>query len=285
MEPQMEPISGQASAIETGCTIASILAKSALGALETRILVGHALNLSRVQLITQAGRSLAPREAAHVSALIERRIKGEPIAYITGLREFYGLPFEVTPDVLIPRPETELLVELAAEHLPENGNALDMGTGSGAIAVALAQLRPDAAVTAIDNSKPALEVAYRNAVRHAVSINFMRSDWYGALSGKKFHLIAANPPYIVKNDPHLSQGDLRFEPVDALTDQADGLSALRTIVAGAAGHLKPGGWIFVEHGYDQAPEVRALLSHQFCQVQSWCDLAGIERVSGGQRQP
>jgi release factor glutamine methyltransferase len=278
----MEPSSTRPAPIEAGCSVGAVLAKSSLSALESRILAGHALNLSRIQLVTQSGRALTAGEVQHVVALFQRRIQGEPIAYITGTREFYGLAFEVTPDVLIPRPETELLVELAMEYLPENGRVLDMGTGSGAIAVALANLHPDAIVTATDNSKPALEIAYRNAVRHAASINFVHSDWYAALSGKRFDLIVANPPYIVAGDPHLSQGDLRFEPAGALTDHADGLSALRTIVDGAASHLTPGGWLLMEHGFDQAPKVRALLkAGGFDDVQSWVDLAHIERVSGG----
>jgi release factor glutamine methyltransferase len=263
------------------CTVATVLAQSALNALEARILAGYALNLSRVQLITQSGRSLTPDEVQRISALMARRVEGEPIAYITGKREFYGLEFEVTPAVLIPRPETELLVELAAEYLSENCRVLDLGTGSGAIAVTLAHMRPDLVVTAIDNSKSALEVAYRNAVHHGASVNFVHSDWYEALAGKKFDLIVANPPYIEKSDPHLSQGDLRFEPADALTDRADGLSALRVIAAGAARHLEPKGWIIMEHGYDQAHDVRELLQHEFDDVQSWRDLAGIERASGG----
>jgi release factor glutamine methyltransferase len=269
---------------QAGNTIAMVLSGSTLGTLETRILLAHALNLSRVQLITQAGRALTPDEAQRASALLERRIQGEPIAYITGVREFYGLEFEVTPAVLIPRPETELLVELAADHLPEGGRVLDLGTGSGAIAVALAHLRPDAQVTALDNSKAALEVAYRNAVRHAASINFMHSDWYGAISGKRFDLIVANPPYIRRDDPHLAQGDLRFEPAEALTDQADGLAALRAIVTGAANHLEAGGSLLMEHGYDQAQQVRELLAGASFDAQSWRDLAGIERVSGGRRR-
>jgi release factor glutamine methyltransferase len=270
--------------VQAGSTIAAVLSGSMLGALETRILLGHALNLSRVQLITQSGRALTQEEAQRISALLERRVQGEPIAYITGVREFYGLEFEVTPAVLIPRPETELLVELAADHLPEGGRVLDMGTGSGAIAVALAHLRPDAHVTAVDSSKAALEVAYRNAVRHAASINFMHSDWYGAVTGKRFNLIVANPPYIRRDDPHLAQGDLRFEPADALTDNADGLAALRAIVAGAANHLETGGALLVEHGYDQAQQVRELLAGAAFDAQSWRDLAGIERISGGKRQ-
>jgi release factor glutamine methyltransferase len=278
----MKPPSQRPAPIEAACSIGAVLAKSRLNALESRILAGHALNLSRIQLITQSERALTTDEARHVTALFQRRVQGEPIAYITGTREFYGLPFEVTPAVLIPRPETELLVELAAEYLPENGRVLDMGTGSGAVAVALAKLHPDATVTASDNSKPALEIAYRNAVRHAASINFVHSDWYAALPGKRFDLIVANPPYIVAGDPHLSQGDLRFEPADALTDHADGLSALRTIVDGAASHLMPGGWLLMEHGFDQAAKVRALLkAGGFADVQSWADLAQIERVSGG----
>lgn len=266
-------------------SIAAILKKPPLDSLETRILLAHALKLSRVQLITQSERALTMDEAQRLSVLFERRIDGEPIAYIVGDREFYGLSFHVTPDVLIPRPETELLVDLAAERLPENGLLLDLGTGSGAIAVALAHSRADAAVTALDVSDVALDIARRNAARHAADIMFLHSDWYSVLTDRQFDVIVANPPYIVEGDAHLSQGDLRFEPVDALTDHADGLSALRTIIAGALGHLKPGGWLLMEHGYDQAAEVRDLLAAQgFCEVQSWRDLANIERASGGMKQ-
>ncbi len=219
---------------------------------------------------------------------MQRRVAGEPIAYIVGEREFYGLSFEVTPDVLIPRPETELLVELALQYMPADARVLDLGTGSGAIAIALAHAQPDAIVTALDASPAALAVARGNAQRHSVAVELLHSDWFAALAVprdmRQFDVIVSNPPYIVAGDPHLTQGDLRFEPADALTDHADGLSALRTIVSGAMSHLVAGGWLFVEHGYDQAAAVRTLLAEQgFVDGQSWKDLAGIERVSGGHR--
>jgi release factor glutamine methyltransferase len=239
--------------------------------------------LSRVQLITQAERPLLDAEAARLAALVQRRLDGEPIAYIVGRREFFGLDFEVSDAVLIPRPDTELIVELALERLPQNGRMLDMGTGSGAIAVAAAHTRPDARVTALDVSDAALDVARRNAAANGAQVRFLRSDWFGALQAdERFELIASNPPYIAAGDEHLSQGDLRFEPVGALTDHADGLSALRTIIDGSPRHLEPGGWLLLEHGYDQAAAVRALLAERgFSEVQSWRDLAGIERTSGG----
>jgi release factor glutamine methyltransferase len=262
-------------------TVAELQKTSPLDALETRILLMHALGLSRTQLITQAERKLAPDEAAAYAALAARRVAGEPIAYIVGEREFYGLAFRVTPAVLIPRPETELLVELAIERLPQHGRVLDLGTGSGAIAVALAHMRPDAIVTALDVSTDALAVAQGNAERNGAKVEFLHSDWYAAVAGRRFDVIVSNPPYIVAGDTHLSQGDLRFEPVDALTDHGDGLSAIRQLCAGAQAHLEPGGAIYIEHGYDQAVAARALLSgHGFANVQSWRDLAGIERVSG-----
>jgi release factor glutamine methyltransferase len=276
------PQAHRSALIGAGGTIGSVLRNAPLNSLETRILLGHVLKLSRVQLITQSERVLTDGESQQLSAVFQRRIDGEPIAYIVGEREFYGLSFQMTPDVLIPRPETELLVELAVDRLPENGRALDMGTGSGAIAVAIAHLRPDTAVTALDFSAAALEVARRNALRHQVSVTFMQSDWYGALADQRFDVIVANPPYIAADDVHLSQGDLRFEPVNALTDHADGLHALRRIINGAAQHLESGGWLLMEHGYDQAAAVRDLLSAQgFQEVQSWHDLAGIARVTGG----
>lgn len=268
--------------ISAGSTIAALLKNAPLDPLETRILLGHALQLTRVQLITQSERVINAEEAQRLSALYQRRIGGEPIAYIVGEREFYGLDFYVTPDVLIPRPETELLVELALERVPKNGRVLDLGTGSGAIAIAIAHTLHDVSVCALDLSAAALVIAQRNAARHNVHINLLQSDWYASLADQAFDVIVANPPYVVGGDPHLSQGDLRFEPIDALTDHSDGLTALRAIAAGATHFLAGGGWLLMEHGYDQAAEVRALLAAQeFHEVQSWQDLAGIERVTGG----
>ena len=265
-----------------GSTVGAALRDTPLPALEARILLGFALQLSRIQLITQSERVLTDDEAQHAATLICRRLAGEPIAYIVGEREFYGLPFYTTPAVLIPRPETELLVELALERLSDQGSLLDLGTGSGAIAIAVAHTLPSIRVTAIDASSEALAVASRNAQRHGAQVRLLQSDWYGALGDKRFDVIAANPPYIVAEDPHLFQGDLRFEPVDALTDHADGLSALRNIIAGAPVHLASGGWLLMEHGYDQAAAVRSLLAAaEFADIESWTDLAGIERVSGG----
>ncbi len=257
--------------------------------LEYRMLLSHVLGLSRIELITQDQRPITAPELARIEECIARREQGEPMAYLLGQREFYGLNFQVSPAVLIPRPETELLLELALARLPvapaaaSAARVLDMGTGSGVLAVALAHTRPDCAVSALDNSADALAVARANAQQHQARVNFIQSDWYQALPVEAcFDLIMSNPPYIQAQDSHLVQGDLRFEPLGALTDHADGLSALRQIVAGAARHLAAGGWLLMEHGYDQAAAVRALLAvHGFGEVQSWRDLAGIERVSGG----
>jgi release factor glutamine methyltransferase len=268
--------------IAAGATIGTLQATLPLEPLENRILLCHALGITRVGLITQSERALTQAEAATLAALVARRVQGEPIAYIVGKREFFGLEFAVTDAVLIPRPDTELLVELTIERLPARARVLDMGTGSGAIAVAVAHQRPDAAVTALDVSEAALAVARANAAANGVAVRFLHSDWYGALDGEVFDLIASNPPYIADGDVHLSQGDLRFEPTGALTDHADGLSALRTITVGAPAHLKPQGWLLMEHGYDQAASVRQLLQDQgYTEVQSWRDLSGIERVTGG----
>jgi len=269
-------------AIGAGVTVGALQTQSLLDALDNRILLCHALGLTRVGLITQSERALDADEARRFAALVQRRLDGEPIAYIVGQREFFGLPFEVSGAVLIPRPDTELLVELTLERLPPSGRVLDMGTGSGAIAVALAHTRRDADVTALDVSGEALAVARRNAAANGARVAFLQSDWYAALDGlPPFDVIASNPPYIASGDRHLSEGDLRFEPVGALTDHADGLSALRIIVAGAVARLKPGGWLLMEHGYDQSAAVRQLLSEQgYTDVQSWTDLAGIERVTG-----
>ena len=276
--------------VRPGQTLAEIQRQPWLESLELRQLLGHALGLTRVQLITQSERVLRADEAASVGDLIRRRQAGEPLAYLLGRREFYGLDLAVTPDVLIPRPETELLVDLARERLLPEGRALDLGTGSGAIAIALAHVRPDASVTAADISPAALAVAENNRGRllggQAARLNLVQSDWCAGLAANdRFDVIVANPPYIAAGDPHLAQGDLRFEPVSALTDHADGLSALITIIADARNHLEPGGWLLLEHGYDQAESVRnTLIKNGYFNVQSWRDLAGIERVSGGQRR-
>jgi len=274
-------------AIQPGASIAAVRAALPLDPLENRILLCHATGLSRVQLITQSDRVLTPEEAQRLDALVARRLQGEPIAYIVGRREFFGLEFQVGPAVLIPRPDTELIVELALERLPQREETpprlLDMGTGSGAIAVAVAVTRPDAAVTALDVSPDALAIAQTNAAANGANVRLLHSSWFDALdAGATFDVIASNPPYIAAGDEHLAQGDLRFEPPGALTDHADGLSALRIIVAGSGRHLAPGGWLLLEHGYDQAAAVRALLLDAgFAEVQSWKDLGHIERVSGG----
>jgi release factor glutamine methyltransferase len=271
--------------IAAGTSIAALQAGLPLDPLENRILLCHALNLTRVGLITQSERVLNADEAEKLAALVQRRRQGEPIAYIVGQREFFGLPFQVNPAVLIPRPDTELIVELALERLAPRARLLDMGTGSGAIAVAVAHTRPDATVTALDLSEDALAVARANAAANGATVRFLRSDWFTVLGDEVFDLIASNPPYIASSDEHLAQGDLRFEPSGALTDFADGLAALRTIIAGAPAHLVADGWLLLEHGYDQAATVRGLLGEAgYAEVQSWRDLGGIERVSGGRRK-
>ncbi|QGZ62980.1 peptide chain release factor N(5)-glutamine methyltransferase [Paraburkholderia acidisoli] len=254
----------------------------------------HVLGWRRTQLITRGDEPLDAAQVARYRALETRRAAGEPVAQLVGAREFFGLDFDVTPDVLIPRPETELLVEtaLAALEGVAQPRVLDLGTGSGAIAVAIASARPDARVCAVDRSAAALAVAARNAQklldaqRPGGALAFAEGSWYDALgsaqAAPRFHAIVSNPPYIANGDPHLDQGDLRFEPRGALTDEADGLDALRAIVAGAPAYLVPGGVLWMEHGYDQAAAVRALLTNAgFADVRSERDLAGIERISGG----
>ncbi len=274
--------------IEAGMTIRSLFSVIGLEPLELRILLEHAIGFSRVKLVTHSDHCLTPEQAKALSEVVSRRLGGEPIAYITGKREFYGLSFAVTPDVLIPRPETELLVELAMERLPAKGRLVDLGTGSGAIAIAIASMRPDADVSATDVSEKALNVATHNALallNGKQTVRFSQGSWFDAIQDQQkesFDLIVSNPPYIDSGDEHLKKGDLRFEPASALTDHADGLAALRILVSGAPDYLKENGWLLMEHGYDQSEAVRTMLAGRgFANVQSWKDLAGIERVSGG----
>jgi release factor glutamine methyltransferase len=260
--------------------IEGLLKLALIDPLEARILLAHALKCTRVQIVIRSKDALTPQQVTEVSELFMRRMQGEPIAYLTGEREFHGLRFEVTSDVLIPRPETERLVELAMEKLPKGGSVIDLGTGSGAVAVTLAHERRDAKVSATDISEAALGVARRNASQHSVAVRFIHSDWFTKVDGL-FDVIVSNPPYIAAGDPHLAQGDLLFEPRSALTDDANGMMHIGAIIDGAPQHLKPGGWLLMEHGYDQASAVRALLARAgWQQVQSWQDLSGIERVSG-----
>ncbi|RQR38927.1 MULTISPECIES: peptide chain release factor N(5)-glutamine methyltransferase [unclassified Burkholderia] len=274
-------------------TADDLLRASPLDPVDARVLLAYALGWTRTQLITRGDAPLEPAAIARYRALEVRRVAGEPVAQLVGMREFFGRPFDVTPDVLIPRPETELLVEAALDAIDGRPHpaVLDLGTGSGAIAVSIAAERPDARVWALDRSSAALDVARRNAHklldarRPGGPLHWLQSDWYAALEPTlAFDTIVSNPPYIAQHDPHLAQGDLRFEPRGALTDDADGLSAIRTIVAGAGAYLKPGGTLWIEHGYDQAEAVRALLvSRGFVAVESLADVAAIERTTGGRR--
>lgn len=276
-------------------TASGLLRASPLPALEARVLLAHVLGWRRTELITRGDEPLGAAAVANYRALEARRAAGAPIAQIVGAREFYGLTFEVTPQVLIPRPETELLVEtvLAAIEPIPYARVLDLGTGSGAIAIAIASVRPDARVQAVDRSPEALAVAARNAgrlldrARPGGALQWLQSDWYAALApSSTFDVIVSNPPYIAAGDPHLDAGDLRFEPRGALTDEADGLSAIRAIVAGSGPFLAPRGHLWIEHGYDQASRVRAILTAAgFVQVASLPDLAGIERATGGIAAP
>lgn len=270
-------------------TVARALRESGLPDLEARVLLGYLLNAAPAWLIAHDRDPMDTRQVSAYAELCLRRKRGEPVAYLVGSREFYGLDIKVSPAVLIPRPETELLVELGLQHARPAGvsaggfEILDLGTGSGCIALAIAKSAPGAQVTAADNSPAALALARENARALAVAVTWVESDWYTALAGRRFDLIVSNPPYIAPSDAHLAEGDLRFEPPAALSPPGDGLAAIRTIVGGAPAHLRAGGWLLFEHGYNQAGESRALLTADgFVEVQTWRDLAGIERVSGGQ---
>ena len=223
---------------------------------------------------------------AKFQATVARRRAGEPIAYVLGEREFYSLGLSVTPDVLIPRPETEMLVDFALECLPRGGALLDLGTGCGAIALAVKHHRPEARVTAVEQSSQALAIASANASRHRLDVEFLRGDWFAPLGDRRFDVVVSNPPYIASGDPHLAQGDLRFEPQAALVGGADGLGAIRVIVALAPRHFHAGGWLAIEHGQGQEGEVRNLLQKAGLElVSSRPDLAGIARISVGKYNP
>jgi release factor glutamine methyltransferase len=257
-------------------------ARASIPLREARLLLCHVLGVSHAALEAHPEGKVSPADTAAFRALVARRAAGEPVAYLTGRREFYGLDFHVTPAVLIPREETELLVDLAREF--GAARILDLGTGSGCLAIAVAKHLPQAEVTAVDASAAALAVARENAARHGVKVRFLQGDWFAPLGGERFDLILANPPYVAEADPHLAQGDVRFEPRDALAAGPDGLDDIRRIVAGAPAHMAPGGRLWFEHGYDQAQAAAALLAAAgFVAVEQRADLAGILRVTGGTR--
>jgi release factor glutamine methyltransferase len=228
-------------------------------------------------------RVLTESEDARIDTLVARRSLGHPVAHLVAQREFYGRMFSISPDVLIPRPETETLVEAALARLGPGGHVLDLGTGSGAIAVTLACERPEATVVATDASEASLAVANANAKTLGARIEFLQGSWYAPVAARRFDMIVANPPYVADGDPHLSQGDLRFEPAAALTDGSpDGLASIRAVVTGARDHLEPGGWLMIEHGYNQEKAVKSLFEAAgFTEYNSIDDLAGIPRVGLG----
>jgi len=278
-----------------------------VASLDAQLLLARVLATTRTRLIAADERVLAADEARHWEAWLERRMAGEPIAYLLGEKEFHGLLLEVSADVLVPRPETELLVDWAsalvgtlAEHradesaeceagepgagAPDGGpiRLVDLGTGSGAIALALRRSHPRAEVTGTDVSAAALALARRNAGRLGLAIELVEASWWRGLEGRRFDVAVANPPYVAAADPHLAA--LRHEPMVALTPGGDGLGALREIVAGAAWHLAPGGRLLLEHGFDQGSAVRDLLGRAgFTEVETRRDLGGHERATGGRR--
>jgi release factor glutamine methyltransferase len=270
-------------------TLAQALAElqqRGLDRLDAQLLLLHVLGQSPNQrgwLLAHDTDTLPPAQQTQLQALAQRRLAGEPLAYITGSKAFYGLNLQVSPDVLVPRPDTETLVDWALAVLPSKAaRVLDLGTGSGAIALALKATCPALDVWATDMSPAALAVAQANAEHLQLAVTLHQGPWLAALPAgtPRFDAIVSNPPYIAEHDPHLAA--LGFEPIQALTSGNDGLDDLRQIINAAPAHLQPGGWLLLEHGYDQAAAVRQLLTQcGFGQVQSRCDLAGIERCSGG----
>ena len=287
-------------------------ATASIGRVDAQVLVAHLLGVNSAYLVANPMRVLTETEDARVDMFVAQRALGQPVAYLLGKREFYSRDFIVGPEVLIPRPETETLVEAALSQLghprsgmghprsgmghPRSGmghpregggpiTVLDLGTGSGAIAVTLACERPDLQLVATDTSAGALAMARSNAAAHGCEdrIEFLHGAWYAPLAGRRFDLVVSNPPYIAAADPHLAQGDLRYEPASALTDGSrDGLDSIRAILAGARKHLNPRGRVLLEHGHDQSPAVAQLLAAGgFTEIVSIADLAGIPRVAGG----
>jgi len=270
-------------------TISDILRAAALriDRIDAEMLLLHLLGRDRSWLFLHGEEGLGDADATAFDVLVMRREAGEPVAYVTGTRGFWTLDLQVTPATLIPRPETELLVEGALARIPKDAAAriVDLGTGSGAIALAIASERPHAQVIATDASEAALAIARQNAGRnHIANVEFRHGSWFAPLAGERFDLIVSNPPYIESGDPHLDEGDLRFEPATALASGTDGLDDLRVIANEATSHLKEKGWLMVEHGWNQGAQVRALFEAAgLLEVQTMTDLEGRDRVTLGRR--
>lgn len=258
-----------------------------IGRLDAQALLADAMGCGRSRLLAWPDHEPERSACQRFMALVERRAAGEPLAYLTGTREFWSLPLRVTSATLVPRPETELLVELALQRLRPSAHCTvaDLGTGNGAIALAIASERPRWRVTATDRSTAALTIARANALALGLeTIEFRTGDWCAALGHDTFDLIVANPPYVAADDTHLQSAELRYEPREALTPGADGLTAIRTIVATAGDHLKPGGWLILEHGYDQGGGVWRLFAEAgYAQIEGLRDLAGQPRATVGRR--
>ena len=254
---------------------------------EAEVLLSGVLRCTRSHLYAHADQKLTFTQAVEFQALIERRAAGEPVAYLLGTREFWSLELSVSADTLIPRPDTELLVERALLCIPKDAalRVADLGTGSGAIALAIARERPRGHVIATDVSEAALAVARGNAARHGIdTVEFRSGDWCAALAGTRCAVIISNPPYIPAADPHLAEGDVRFEPRAALTPGPDGLEAIRQIAAQAHAHLYSGGWLLLEHGFDQSTAVTGLLHDLgYREITASADLSGHKRVAQGRK--
>lgn len=270
-------------------SIADLLARtqlpdSASPRLDAELLLAHVLGKPRSYLLTWPEREVSAEQLDRFAQLMMRRQQGEPVAYLLGEQGFWSLALQVSPDTLIPRPDTERLVEVALELGPlRPARILDMGSGTGAIALALAAERSQWQLTGVDRMPGAVTVAEANRARLGLNnARFLISDWFSAVAGQRFDLIVSNPPYIAAEDPHLQQGDVRFEPASALVSGVDGLDDIRHIVSAAPDHLEDGGLLLLEHGWQQADAVGNLLAQRgFTEVQNWRDLGGRQRVSGG----
>lgn len=258
--------------------VAEALAAAGIEPREARLLLAEVAGFSQAGIVAASAEEIPFEVENAFLDLVEQRKRGVPVAYLLGRKEFYGLPLIVDPCVLIPRPETELLVERALDLIPSS--ALDLGTGSGAVALAIKHQQPHCKVTAVDADLPALQIAKRNATKLGLDIEFGHGRWFGPVAGRRFDVIVSNPPYIAEGDPHLPA--LRFEPSVALLAGPDGLAAYRELIPVAPAHLRPAGWLLLEHGMGQEFAVRALLEQAgFSSLATWPDLSGIGRVTGG----